>query len=179
VAVTSEMLRDYHDAWSALTSPDPALVENFAETHASAGTWLKRAMQLLLRRFPDKHSGLPFWDLALLRETRRHSPNTRRIIGNAMVNYWDDGDLVGDYYLFGRILRLGNPALPKPLLELSGNTSDMRETEAKLTAFGTEVLEGRASSYPANPIDDWASGVKLSSASGALWFREGGRLVRG
>jgi hypothetical protein len=179
VAVTSEMLRDYHDTWSALTSPDPALIESFAETHASASPWLKRAMRLLLRRFPDKQSGLPFWDLALLREARRHSPNTRRIIGNAMVNHWDDGDLVGDYYLFGRILRLGNPALPQPLLELSGSTSDMRETEVKLTPFGTEVLEARASNYPANPIEDWASGVKLSSASGVLWFREGDRLVRG
>jgi len=55
----------------------------------------------------------------------------------------------------------------------------MRETDVKLTPFGTEVLEGRASSYPANPIEDWASGVKLSSASGALWFRQGDRLVRG
>jgi hypothetical protein len=179
VAVTSEMLRDYHDAWSALTSPDPALIENFADTHASASSWLKTAMKLLLRRFPDQQSGLPFWDLALLREARRHSPNTRRIIGNAMVNHWDDGALVGDYYLFGRILRLGNPALPMPLLELSGNTSDMRETEVKLTPFGTDILEARASNHPANPIEDWASGVKLSSASSALWFRQGDRLVRG
>ncbi len=179
VTVTSDLLRDYHDAWVALTSPDPSHIENFAETHASANAWLKRAMRLLLRRFPDKQTGLPFWDLALLRETRRHSPNTRRVIGNAMVNYWDDGDLTGDYYLFGRMLRLADAGLPRPLLEVSGNTSDMRETEVRLTDFGSDVLEGRASNYPTNPIEDWASGVKLSSAGGSLWFRQGDRLVRG
>jgi hypothetical protein len=53
----------------------------------------------------------------------------------------------------------------------------MREVQVALTPFGLEVLEGRASYYPANPIDDWASGVRLSSADGALWFNDRGRLI--
>ena len=54
----------------------------------------------------------------------------------------------------------------------------MERTEATLTPFGLEVLEGRASSYPTNPVEDWAAGVKLSSSEGSLWFNDGGRLVR-
>ena len=41
-----------------------------------------------------------------------------------------------------------------------------------------DVLEGRASNYPANPIEDWAAGVRLSSRNGRLWFNDGGKLVR-
>lgn len=55
----------------------------------------------------------------------------------------------------------------------------MRYTEVQLTSFGLEVQQGRASNYPANPIDGRASGVKLSSRDGWLWFREGDRLVPG
>jgi hypothetical protein len=40
------------------------------------------------------------------------------------------------------------------------------------------VLKGAASNYPANPIDDWAAGVRLSSANGEMWFNDGGKLVR-
>jgi hypothetical protein len=41
------------------------------------------------------------------------------------------------------------------------------------------VLDGTASNYPTNPIDDWAGGVRLSSANGAVWFNDGERIVRG
>jgi hypothetical protein len=54
----------------------------------------------------------------------------------------------------------------------------MRHTEVRLTAFGQDVRDGRASNYPANPIEDWAAGVKLSSRDGNLWFNDGGKLVR-
>jgi len=54
----------------------------------------------------------------------------------------------------------------------------MRRAEATLTPFGLEVLEGRASSYPVNPVQDWAAGLKLSSSEGSLWFNVGGRIVR-
>ena len=52
------------------------------------------------------------------------------------------------------------------------------DTEAVLTPFGIEVLKGTTSNYPANPIEDWAAGVKLSSEQGALWFNDGGKLIK-
>ena len=55
----------------------------------------------------------------------------------------------------------------------------MRDCQVRLTPFGAAVLECRTANYPDNPIDDWASGVRLSSADGRLWFREDGKLVRG
>jgi hypothetical protein len=120
---------------------------------------------------------MPWWDFTLLTEVRSHGPKAARVIGHTIGDFWDDADLVGDLYLFGRLLRLGDPQLPAPLLEISGDRANMRDVQVALTPFGLDVLEGKASNYPANPIDDWAAGVKLSSADGALWFNEGGRLM--
>jgi hypothetical protein len=74
---------------------------------------------------------------------------------------------------------LGSTANARPLATLSGDQQSIRRTEAVITPFGEDVLRGAASNYPANPIDDWAGGVRLSSADGILWFSDGGRLVKG
>ena len=176
--ISAGSLKDYRAAWTALTSPDPTTIERFSESHVSASEWLKRAMSLLLRRFPDKRSGLPWWDFALLSEVRSHGPRATRVIAYTMGNFIDDADLVGDVYLFGRLLGLGDQELPSPLLEISGDRAKMREVQVTLTPFGLDVLEGKASNYPINPIEDWAAGVKLSSAEGTLWFSDGGKLTR-
>ena len=75
------------------------------------------------------------------------------------------------------MLRLGDRQLPAPLLEVNGNGEHMRDVRVSLTPFGRDVLDGKASNHPTNPIDDWASGVRLSSAAGMLWFNDGGRVV--
>ncbi len=174
VRLSTNALEDYRAAWSALTSDDPTGFERFANERPAAKTWLKTAMQLMLRRFPDARNGLPFWDSLLLKCVRERGPKAARIIGEAMAEDWNDGDLTGDLYLFGRLLRLGDERLPKPLVALTGNRTSMRGLDVALTPFGEAVLSGAASNYPANPIDEWAAGVRLSSADGQLWFNDGG-----
>ena len=177
--ITDVVAQQYLDAWAALTSPDPMLLAGFAREHPEASRWLKLAMQLMTRRFPDKRNGLSYWDHALLGRVKAHGPEVSRIIGYTMTETFVLGDLVGDWYLFGRLLRLADPRNPKPLITLSGDQMSIRNTEALLTPFGTEVLKGAASNYPANPIDDWAAGVRLSSEEGSLWFNDGGKLIKG
>ena len=177
IPLAQAVFANYLAAWDALTSPDPGAIECFAEKHASASEWLKDAMRLMLRRFPDMRTGLAHWDFRLLAHVREHGPSAARVIGYTMTENWDDADLVGDYYLFGRLLRMGAKNLPMPLLELGGDKSNMRTTEVQITAFGRDVLEGRASNFPANPIEEWVAGVQLSSSAGSLWFRDGDRLV--
>lgn len=170
-------VRDYRAAWAAITSPDPTLIARFGETHPAAKEWLKQAMQLMLRRFPDKRTSLPYWDRALLAQVRARGPLAARVIGYTMGDAYDDADLIGDWILFGRLLRMGDPRLPAPLLEITGDRTHMRDVQMALTPFGLDVLEGRASYHPANPIDDWVAGVRLSSEQGPLWFNDGGTLV--
>src|SRR5678816_3413045 len=82
-------------------------------------------------------------------------------------------------YMLGRLKRMADARLPKPLIEMGGDLTSIRygDVTVALTPFGREVLDGKASSYPINPIDDWAAGVHLSSREGNLWFNKGGRLV--
>ena len=177
--MSDEVAQQYLNAWATLTSPDPTLLAGYAREHPEASRWLRLAMQLMTRRFPDKRTGLSYWDHALLSRVKARGPEVSRIIGYTMSETFVLGDLVGDWYLFGRMLRLGDTRNPQPLITLSGDTTSIPHTEAALTPFGEEVLKGKASNYPANPIDDWAAGVRLSSAEGALWFNDGGKLVQG
>jgi hypothetical protein len=177
--LSTDAAQQYLNAWQALTAPEPTEIGNFAREHPDANRWLKLAMPLMSRRFPDRRTGLTYWDHALLSRIATRGPAVSHIIGFTMAETFDQGDLVGDWYLFGRLLRLGGPHNPKPLIALSGDQQSIRHTEATITPFGEEVLKGAASNYPANPIDDWAAGVRLSSAGGQLWFNDGGRLVRG
>jgi len=176
--MSDEVAQQYLNAWATLTSPDPTLLAAYAREHPVASRWLRLAMQLMTRRFPDKRNGLSYWDYALLLRVKARGPEVSRIIGYTMSETFVLGDLVGDWYLFGRMLRLGDARNPKPLVTLSGEATSIGNTNAALTPFGEEVLKGTASNYPANPVDDWAAGVKLSSADGALWFNDGGKLVR-
>jgi hypothetical protein len=179
VPMSDEVAQQYLNAWATLTSPDPTLLAGFAREHPEASRWLRLAMQLMTRRFPDKRNGLSYWDHALLSRVKARGPEVSRIIGYTMSETFVLGDLVGDWYLFGRLLRLGDARNPRPLLTLSGDQTSIRHAEVALTPFGEEVLKGTASNYPANPIDDWAAGVRLSSQQGVLWFNDGGKLVQG
>jgi hypothetical protein len=174
-----DVAQQYLNAWAALTSPDPMLLSGFAREHPEANRWLKLALQLMTRRFPDKRKGLSYWDHALLSRVEQRGPEVSRIIGYTMAETFGQGDLVGDWYLFGRMLRLADARNPSPLLTLSGDQLSIRNTEAALTPFGAEVLKCAASNYPTNPIEDWAAGVRLSSEEGALWFNDGGKLIKG
>jgi hypothetical protein len=179
VPMTPVAVRQYLDAWSALTASNPRMLIGFAQAHPDANNWLKLAMRLMTRRFPDKRTGLTYWDQALLSRVAKVGPEVSRIIGYTMAETYEFGDLVGDWYLFGRILRMGNGNNPKPLLTLNGDQQSIRNTEAVLTPFGEAILKGEASNYPDNPIDEWAGGIHLSSKANELWFNDGGRLVRG
>jgi len=171
-AMREDVAQHYLNAWAALTSPDPLPLSNFAREHPEANRWLKLATQLMSRRFPDKRSGLSYWDHALLSRIEKRGPGASGIIGYTIADTFGQGDLVGDWYLFGRLLKLGSVSNPQPLITLSGEQTSIRSTEAALTSLGA------ASNYPANPIDDWAAGVRLSSAEGSLWFNDGGKLIK-
>jgi hypothetical protein len=177
--ISVDEAQQYINAWAALTSPDPTDLATFAREHAEANRWLKLATQLMTRRFPDRRSGLTYWDHALLSRVTTRGPAMSHVIGFTMAETFEQGDSVGDWYLFGRLLRMGGAGNPRPLVEIAGDATSIRSSEVTLTPFGEEVLRGAAANYPANPIDDRAAGVRLSSAEGRLWFNDGGRIVKG
>ncbi len=171
-------LAAYRDAWLAVTAPEPAPLESYAARHADAPAFLRDAVEKVMRRYPQRASGLPHWDLRLLHHVREHGPKAQAVLAATIAEMNADADLVGDLYTFSRLVRMASPAAPNPLVDLSGNRQQIGRTEVQLTEFGEQVLEGTRCSWPANPIDDWAGGVHLNSAEDNLWFNDDGRIVR-
>jgi hypothetical protein len=93
------------------------------------------------------------------------------------MGYGFDADLVGDLYLFSRLLQLGNADLAHPLVKLSGNPDDVRSWEVVLTDAGEAVLAGRANAVELNGIDDWILGVHLDSRNGSVWYHKESTLI--
>jgi Domain of unknown function (DUF1835) len=168
----------YRDAWVAVTSSDASAIESFSARHPHAPWYLHEAVSKVLRRYPDRATGLNFWDRRLLLEVQSKGPKAGSVLAHLIEVMFDDGDLVGDLYVASRMLAMSNGSLPRPVLNFEGSRQHVRRAEVTLTEFGEQVLSGAASSYPVNPIDEWAGGVHLSSASGNLWFNDNGRIVR-
>ncbi len=171
-------LAAYRDAWIAVTSSDPSAIESFSGRHPNAPWYLHEAVNKVLRRYPDRATGLNFWDRRLLQEVQSNGPKAARVLAHIIEVMFEDGDLVGDLYVASRILAMSNGSLPRALLTFEGSRQHVGRGDVKLTEFGEQVLSGAASSYPVNPINDWAGGVHLSSAKDNLWFNDNGRIVR-
>jgi len=176
--LTATEVSAYRDAWVAVTAGDPSAVESFSARHPEAPWYLRDAVNKVMRRYPDRASGLNYWDRALLRFIKDNGPRVAAVLSHIVEAMFDDGDLVGDLYVASRLLGMSAASLPQPLLHFTGSRQQVGRGEVTLTAFGEQVLSGTASAYPVNPIDDWAGGVHLSSANGNLWFSESGRIVR-
>jgi hypothetical protein len=171
-------LSAYRDAWVAVTASEPGAVASFASRHPEAPWYLKEAVAKVLRRYPDRAMGLNYWDRYLLQAVEAHAPKASAVIAHTIKAMFEDGDLVGDLYTFSRLLNMGSSSWPQPLVNFSGSRQRISRAEVTLSEFGGQILSGAASSYPVNPIDDWAGGVHLTSANGNLWFNEDGAIVR-
>jgi len=182
--------RIYRGAWKELLVGSDVLCCGPTPARHGIDDWLKIRLEYWSLLVPDQRLLAPSphsleLNLDRLRAAERvtiwagtsRPIKATRAIGDTLGDDWKHGDLVGDEYLFGRVRRLGDERLPKPLLHLSGDSNEMRSTMMELTPFGRDVAEGRASNYPTNPIEDWVGGVSLSSANGRLWFNDGGRIV--
>jgi hypothetical protein len=169
----AEQLNELKAAWSAYTC---ACAEALTD-HVSGSTHLpllREAMRSLICRYPDHRSGLSLCDTKLLEHTAEHGPLTARIIGYAMGDN-ETPDQVGDSYLFYRLLRLGSPNLPSPLVSFTGDTNAIRTCSVEITDFGRKVLAGQANHVAENGIDDWIGGVHLTPDT--VVFRDGDRLL--
>lgn len=164
-------------AWSAVTASTPSSLVTFLAADPGPLPFLQRSLRWLMFRLPDVESGLNLWELELLRQVAEKGPTAAKVVGFTMIRWMDGFDYVGDAYLFARLKRLATPSLRKSLVSLTGNLSDMRETEVTLTQTGSAVLERSVNAVALNGIDDWVGGIHLNSATGDVWFQREGVLV--
>jgi hypothetical protein len=183
--VTGEQLAVLDVVWQALIATDPDDLVGCLDDVSRRSPFLARALHEGLTRYPDARSGLNAWDARILRNVRKVGPKAGHVIGDVLIDAFDElragiggRDMVGDGWLFDRMVRLADPKLQEPLLEMTGSRVEYRDTEVRLTPFGQRVLDGQANVVDANGIDDWVFGVHLQSAAGRVWFHQDGALIR-
>lgn len=176
--VDDAAMREAADAWTAVTNPEPEKLLAILTARERSLPFLKRSLFGLLYRYPDLSTGLNSWEYQLLRYVREDGPKAVRVVGSTIAHDLDVPDWIGDGYSFDRLHRLGDTALPRPLLTLTGETQKLGQTFVHLTRDGEDILAGKANAVEWNGVDDWIAGVHLDSRHGPVWFHDGRTLIR-
>ncbi len=168
--LSPDTLADYEAGWRAVTANSPTEVLDYLDKRPEACQYVRRTLERLLLRYPQECSGLPLYDDWLLKNVEKDGPRTVSVLGATLCEIWEVGDSIGDNTLYKRLLRLASSELPKPLVNIQGPTRLYRDTQVTLTDFGKSIVEGRACSWPTNPIDDWIGGVRISADCPPQWM---------
>lgn len=164
-------------AWSAITSADPGYLSSVAASVDEGAYGCRSKLAAYLQRYPSARSGLSAIDEALLAACSTEETKAARIIAEVLGSMADKGDRIGDLVLFARLLKLGDPVLRKPLLNLTGDLRHLGSTVASLTDFGAAVLAGSENAIAANGIDEQIGGARLCLSN--VWYRAtDGLLIR-
>jgi len=129
----------YSQAREAVSKGSFDEISRFVKKHTSDRPLIK-ALQTFLLRSPEHNEGLGVIDRALLAGATRELKNSAYTIGNAMGFLSDSIDLIGDTFLFNRLVELGADT-SDPLFALKGDTKEIRTCEVQLTQKGDAVRE--------------------------------------
>lgn len=176
--VDDAALQEAADAWTAVTNPEPEKLLDILNSRERSLPFLRRSLLALLYRYPDLRTGLNAWEYEMLRYVREDGPRAIRVVGSTIAHDLDVPDWVGDGYLFERLHRLADSALPRPLVKLTGETEKLGGTLVHLTPDCEDVMAGNANAVEWNGVDDWIGGVHLDSRQGRVWFRKDHTLIR-
>jgi hypothetical protein len=174
--LTEKQIVQVKQAWDAVTENSPEMYLSYLKTKESVVPLLKRAMVSLFYRYPKASNGLSYWDETLLKYTKKFGPRTAKILGYTMTDHFSELDLVGDFYLFGRLKSLSRPSLNKPLTIMNALNLPLRKTETTILPNGIDALSGSLNVIIENGIDDWVGGVHLDNKSSNVWVRNNNEL---
>jgi hypothetical protein len=183
--LTDDQLAVLNAVWRTLTATEPSGLPQCIDAAEARHPFLARALREGLLRFPDAARGLNAWEARIVRQVGKVGPRAAHVIGEVLLEAYEQlragiggRDIVGDLWLFDRMVRLADPKLPEPLFDMKGSRVEYRDTEVRLTSFGQRVLDGQANFVDENGIDDWVFGVHLQSEAGRVWFHRDGELIR-
>lgn len=172
-----------YNAYEALISSTPEKLVTICDTKEYCLPELQQSLKSYLKFYPDPKTGLTVSDRVLLSNCSEKRLKSARIVGYSMMDdAYEKRLLVGDGYLFHRLIKLSQRYSKNPLVELYGDIKSnhsMRWTEISITEQGKEVLAGHKNNIELNGIDDYIGGVHLSSEKGtAQWFYDNGTVVK-
>ena len=170
----------YRELWLAVAAPAPDRLVAIGGSSAYPEP-IGTAAKAYMARYPSTASGLGFWEQRTLDKCKDSRQKVARIVGDIFGDTLelsrDKPDWPNDRWLFHRLKRMADPALPHPLVKLYGKGEKMRETEVNLTDAGRAVLAGEANAIALNGIEDRIGGVTLTKEK--HWLFDGNTLIPG
>jgi hypothetical protein len=186
--LTDAQVRLGQRAWSAFTAATPQGLAQLLSDDLDALPWLRPALLRLLGDLPDPKTGLALSEALILHAVHERAMRVGPLFG--VVLQEDEPRFMGDATFFRWLDGLAFSAqplvsgLPSPFpFNLQSNAYDTPEgkaygaAEVALTAFGQEVVQGRADHARANAVDRWLGGTHLMAGTLWRWGREARKLI--
>jgi hypothetical protein len=168
----------YKDIWLAVTDPAPDRLTGIGAGAAYPDP-VRNAAKAYMAHYPSIASGLGSWEQLALAKCKGSRQKVARVVGKIFGDTLDLAkdmpDWPNDRWLFHRLKKMADSALPHPLVQIYGKGERMRRTEVSLTQAGRAVLAGEANAIALNGIEDRIGGVALSNQK--HWLFDGETLV--
>ena len=182
VPVTPAQLALGRRAWSAVRQPTPVAWAELLKSDLSALPYLKPAVVRFLEELPAPMSGLSRTQHQILRLVRDGVRKPKRLF--AAYSESETARFMGDWSFFAILDGLAGGKTP---LVAGLNSAPYRpgkpakdlyfDSELKLTATGSAVLDGKADHVPLNGVDHWLGGSHVTSQNVWRWSRDDQRLI--
>ena len=156
--ITRPQLKVAHQAWTALTAPDPEQLNRLTREDTSALEFLGPALLRLLAEYPLTNNGLGETERQVLRALDPAPATFERLF--PLVQAMEERPFMGDSTLWLRIVALGRGPVPAVTIGTP---------ELEITPFGRDCHQGKSDFIRANGIDRWIGGVHLTSDSRWRW----------
>lgn len=166
--VTEGQLNIAAKVWSAYSASEPLSLAALMEEDLSELSFLKRALEVHLGRYPSMQNGLSSLEQLILEEIERSEVSLYSLFQKVNEKATDYG--LGDLQFWGMLEQLR--LCDYPLLALSGGNRlpkygeplpvQFEDWRVRLTDTGRLVLTGKEDHIALNGMDDWIGGVQLS-----------------
>ncbi|MZQ85719.1 DUF1835 domain-containing protein [Paenibacillus sp. 5J-6] len=165
--VTEGQLNIAAKVWSAYSASEPLSLVALMEEDLSELSFLKRALEANLGRYPSMHNGLSGLEQLILEEIDRSEVSLYSLFQQVSEKTSDYG--LGDLQFWGMLEQLR--LCDHPLLSLSGGDrlptygeampAQFENWRVRLTDTGRLVLTGKVDHISLNGMNDWVGGVHL------------------
>jgi hypothetical protein len=174
-------------AWAAFTAPTPVDLAQLLSGDLEPLPWLRPALKRLLAELPDQVTALALSESRILEALGQGVRRAGRVF--VAISAREDARFMGDASFFRWLDGLAFApkrlvaGLPAPFPKSANGGYDDPQADLYLradirpTAFGAEVLAGRADHARANPLDRWLGGTHLTNDRLWRWNRTTGTLA--
>ncbi len=173
-ALTKEEIDELKHAWTVFTDSSPLSLATFVNSNAVICKELPDAMKPLLRRFPNRSTGLDYWEFEVLKACKgSDSVSLAEILLRMLGKVGQELDFIHEIIIKDIIGCMIAPNCGEPLLRTTPETPLTNDSRIWLSEMAEPILHGHASYWPHMKTDNrWVGGTAIASPE-KLWCANG------